>query len=215
MKILLLEDDVVLADIYSDFLSEYFDVDTTYSSDIALKMIESTQYDFYIFDVNVVGMTGLALIKELRSFNDQTPVIFITAYKDVQTLKDAFSGGASDFLRKPFELEELLVRIENIKQLRGIDLLITIEEKLFFDKVNHQILQGEIVKTISHKESELLAYLYSHRDRVVSLDELLQNLWSYENMPSTDTIRTYVKTLRQLIGREHIINIRGEGYRFE
>lgn len=215
MKILLLEDDAVLCDIYADFLQEHFSVEFTFSSEIALQMIEDNAYDLFIFDINVVGISGLELLKELRSFNIQTPTIFITAYQDVKMLKEAFSNGASDFLRKPFELEELLIRIENIKHIFGIDESICIEEDLFFDKALHQIsIKGEIV-SISSKESELLAYLYAHRTRVVSLDEILQNLWTYETMPGNDTVRTYVKTIRQLIGKEHIVNIRGEGYKFE
>jgi len=215
MKILLLEDDPVLSDIYIDFLQEYFTVNHTFSSKKALDLIEENNYDLYLFDVNVAELSGIELLKSLRSFSDMTPTIFITAYQDVQVLTDAFGAGASDFIRKPFDLEELLARIENIKKRMGIEELIFIEDDIIFNAQRHQIKVGEKVFHLSNKESSLLAYLYKNRNRAIDCQELLHSLWEYEEMPSVDTIRTYVKTIRRLIGKKHIINLRGIGYRYE
>lgn len=215
MKILLLEDDPVLSDIYMDFLQEKFEVKHTFSSRIALEFIEEDSYDLYLFDVNVADLSGIELLKKLRRFNDMTPAIFITAYQDTQVLTDAFGAGASDFIRKPFDLEELLARIENIKKQLGIETLIVIEDGITFNAQRHQINVADEIFHLSNKESSLLAYLYKNRNRAIDGQELLQNLWAYEEMPSIDTIRTYIKTIRRIIGKDHIVNIRGVGYRYE
>jgi len=215
MQILLLEDDTVLADILVDFLRESYDVMHTYSMKKALTLAEENSFDLYIFDINVPDGDGISLLKELRSFNDTTPTIFVTAFHDTQHLKDAFQSGGNDFIKKPFELEELTQRIENIKRQFGLDREIKLTCTLLFDTEGHLLLTEDKQISLSLKESELLHYLYKNRQRVVSPDELLQNLWSYNEMPSEDTIRTLIKQLRKYIGKEHIINIRGEGYRFE
>ena len=215
MQILLLEDDTVLADILVDFLSESYGITHTYSMKKALTLAEGTNFDLYIFDINVPDGDGISLLKELRSFNDNTPAIFITAFHDTQHLKDAFQSGGNDFIKKPFELEELTQRIENIKRQFGLEREIQLTPTLLFDTEAHYLHTTEKQITLSLKESECLHYLYKNRQRVISPDELLQNLWAYDEMPSEDTIRTLIKQLRKYIGKEHIINIRGEGYRFE
>lgn len=219
MKILLLEDDAVLADILIDFLEESYSVVHAYSITDAQKLCDEVLFDLYIFDINLADGNGLDFLKSLRELVDFTPTIFITAFHDIKYLKRAFEVGANDFIRKPFELEELAQRIENIKKQSGIASLIIIDKSIQFDEVKHLLHkeQGALKKTVnlSKKQSDLLRYMYKYRNRVVSVDELLQNLWSYEEMPTADAIRTLIKELRKEIGKEHIINIRGEGYQFE
>ena len=215
MHILLLEDDTVLADILVDFLRESYEVTHTYSMQKALNLAESNTFDLYIFDINVPDGDGISLLKELRSFNDNTPTIFVTAFHDTQHLKDAFQSGGNDFIKKPFELEELTQRIENIKRQFGLDKEISLTAQARFDTETHRLLFQKREISLSLKESELLHYLYKNRQRVVSPDELLQSLWDYDEMPSEDTIRTLIKQLRKYLGKAHIINVRGEGYRFE
>ena len=215
MQILLLEDDTVLADILIDYLQESYEVTHTYSMNKALTLAEDNHFDLYIFDINVPDGDGISLLKELRSFSDNTPTIFITAFHDTQHLKDAFESGGNDFIKKPFELEELSQRVENIKRQFGLDREIKLTQDITFDTDTHLLKTTEKQISLSLKESELLHYLYKNRQRVLSSDELLQNLWDYEEMPSEDTIRTLIKQLRKYLGKEHIINIRGQGYRFE
>ncbi len=215
MKILFLEDDPVISDIVLDFLSESYEVKHCYDSASALSLAEDEAFSLYIFDINVPGISGLDLLKSLREFNDTTPAIFITAYQGVEYLREGFKAGANDFIRKPFELEELEARIENIKRQFSIDEEVTIGNDIYFNSMTHQIRQGDELIPISAKESKILQYLIGNKNRVVSADEILQNLWSFDEMPSHDTIRTYIKKLRHILGKEHIVNIRGEGYRFE
>jgi DNA-binding response OmpR family regulator len=215
MKILLLEDDTVLADILVDYLQEKYSVTHTYSMKKALSLSENTNYDLYIFDINVPDGDGISLLKELRSFSDETPTIFITAFHDTKYLKSAFESGANDFIKKPFDLEELSQRIENIKRHFGLSSLVEIASGILFDTQNHIITKEKTTQHLSTKESLTLHYLYKNRHRVVSVDEMLQNLWEYDEMPSGDAVRTLIKELRKNLGKEHILNIRGEGYRYE
>ncbi|WP_373036216.1 response regulator transcription factor [Sulfurimonas sp.] len=215
MKILLLEDDTVLADILVDFLQEEYSVTHTYSMKKALALSEKISYDLYIFDINVPDGDGISLLKELRGFSDETPTIFITAFHDTKYLKSAFESGANDFIKKPFDLEELAQRIENIKRHFGLKEFVQISPEIEFDTQKHMLKTKEKTQHLSNKESAVLHYLYKNRHRVVSADEMLQNLWEYDEMPSSDTIRTLIKELRKHLGKEHIVNVRGEGYRFE
>lgn len=215
MNILLLEDDTVLANILVDFLQEKYSVTHTYSMKEALRLSEESAFDLYIFDINVPDGNGISLLSELRSFHDTTPTIFITAFHDTKYLKKAFESGANDFIKKPFDLEELQQRIENIKRHFGLSNVLHLSNGIEFDTQTHMLINQANSYKLSNKESSFLIYLYKNRHRVVSEDEILQNLWEYEQMPSSDTIRTLVKELRRHVGKEHIQNIRGEGYRFE
>lgn len=198
-----------------DYLAESSSVVHTYSAKEALELAQEKMYDLYIFDINLPDGDGISLLKELRSFNDSTPAIFITAYHDTKHLKDAFESGGNDFIKKPFELEELTQRINNSKKHYGIEELLLLAKEVEFDARTNSIKKGGEVITLSQKESALLLYMYKNRKRVISVEEILQNLWEYDNMPSGDAVRTLVKELRQHVGKEHIINIRGVGYMYE
>ncbi|PHR54164.1 MAG: DNA-binding response regulator [Arcobacter sp.] len=215
MKILFLEDDPVIGNIVLDFLSEFYEVKHYFNSADALKEAENSSFDLYIFDINVPGISGLKLLKTLRDFNDTTPAIFITAYQELKYLQEGFELGANDFIRKPFEVEELQARIENIKRQFNIDEEIFISDSIRFNSVKHTIFVKDNKIALSAKESAVLYYLIGNKSHVVSTDEILQNIWNYDDMPTDVTIRTYIKNLRQILGKEHILNIRGEGYRFE
>jgi len=215
MKVLLLEDDTVLADILIDFLQEDYNVSHSFSMKEALKLAEETHFDFYIFDINVPDGDGITLLKELRTFLDTTPAIFITAFHDTKYLKSAFEAGANDFIRKPFDLEELNQRIENLKRHFGLQSVVELADRIGFDTQTRRVTIGEHSFILRAKESQCLHFLYKNRNRVVSVDEILQNIWDYDEMPSEDAIRTIIKELRKVIGKDHILNIRGQGYRFE
>jgi two-component system, OmpR family, response regulator len=215
MKILLLEDDTVLANILIDYLQEEHEVMHAYTMKDVLNFLEKESFDVYVFDINVPDGDGISLLKELRSFSDTTPTIFITAFHDTKYLKLAFESGANDFIKKPFDLEELGQRLENIKRHFGLGLMIQLTSSVEFNTQTHLLISQQTQQTLRPKESACLQYLYQNRHRVVSTDELLQNIWNYEDMPSDDAIRTIIKELRKLLGKEHIVNVRGVGYRFE
>ena len=214
MKILLLEDDYLLSKILTKHLSLKYKITPVYDGDTALERVETQKFDLLILDSNVPGLTGLELIKELRQYNNTTPIIMITAYQDTIHLKKAFTHGCNDYIKKPFELDELDMRIENITRTFNIEqnLPIQIAKDTFFDAMNHKITKEGKTFSLAKKESELLNYLATNRKRTISKEELTQNLWTYETMPSDATLRVYIRNLRALIGKENIETIRGMGY---
>ena len=217
MKILLMEDDAVLSDILLDYLRESWRVDYAFNSKEVYKQLESNKYDLFIFDINVTGQNGLELLAELRDFNNTTPTIIITAYTDTSYLKKAFKLGAHDYIKKPFELEELDARILNTQKLFNIDnnTKIFITQDITFSSHLKQINTSSQIFSLSQKGSDILSYFINNKQRVITNDELTQNLWDFDNIPSDATIRSHIRTLREMIGKNKIQTIRGIGYRYE
>lgn len=215
MNILLLEDDPLLSKILTKHLQQNHNVTPVYDGDSALKEIEDEKFDLLILDSNVPGISGLELIKDLRSYNNTTPIIMITAYQDTIHLKKAFTHGCNDYIKKPFELDELDMRIVNISRTFNIEQnqAIQITEEILFDAINHKITKMSKIFYLTKKESEFLNYLAIHRNRTISKEELTQNLWSFDNMPSDATLRVYIRNLRAIVGKSTIETIRGMGYR--
>ena len=218
MKILLLEDDVILQEIVEEHLIERgFSVECFYNGEEAFGATSQTRYDILLLDVNVGGIDGFTLLQNIRSEHIQTPAIFITALQSSKDLQHAFNIGADDYIRKPFELTELDARIDNIRRRYNIELSQCIdigEDIKFFSSENRVELNGNSYK-LSVKQKEILDYLLKQKSRVVSFDELTYNLWNYENIPDSATIRTYIKEIRKIIGKDRIVTIRNQGYRFE
>ncbi len=219
MKILLLEDDPILSDLMYDHLSEAgYRVTLCTDGDAAIGAIDSDHFDLFIFDINVPGKSGLEVLKDARDFLKQTPAIVITAYQDIDHLKQAFGTGCDDYIKKPFELEELDERINNLKKRYRIepDDLLPVGDDMQFDYNGRRLLSADgKTHLLSQKEAQILHYFLKHPDRVISNDELMQNIWEYEAFPSEATLRVYIKNLRQALGKARIQTIRGTGYRFE
>jgi len=217
MKILLMEDDPVLGDIVSSYLREYYEVSHAFDSNEAQAFIDENRFDLFIFDINVPGKSGVELLEELRSFNDTTPAIIVTAYGDTKHLKSSFDAGAHDYIRKPFELEELKLRIEKSRVLFHIeqDAPIKLSETLTYYSRKHCVLDGDREMKLRPKEVEILDYFIAHSKRLISQDELVQNIWEFDELPSDATLRSYIRKLREVIGAEKIVTQRGMGYRYE
>jgi DNA-binding response OmpR family regulator len=218
MKILLLEDDFILADLLYHHLKELsYDVLHVDDGQKALDEASSSTFDLMILDINVPKVSGLDVIKSIREYNDTTPAILITAYQDTKHLKNGFENGCDDYIKKPFDLEELDLRINNIKKRFSIEN----DEKVIVDSATFMFPSKNIISVsgvehqLAKKEIEILLYLTSRKNRVISSDELMQNLWEFEEMPTDATIRVYIRNLRNIIGKDRIKTIRGSGYFFE
>ncbi len=217
MKIFLMEDDLVLNEIIEEHLSNNkHKVYTTFNGDEAEEILYSETFDLLLLDVNVPGTDGFELLDDLRQRDILTPAIFITSLDMVDDVERGFNVGCDDYLKKPFELKELDLRINNIKRLFKIEdsNLLNISNTISLDKKNLTIINGDKSNHISLKELDVLEYLLKKRGTPVSVDELSMNVWSYENAPVAPTIRTYIKNLRKILGDDFITNIRGVGYRF-
>lgn len=218
MKILLLEDDPILSDIMKENLElSEFTVTLVMDGEEAMKAISHEKFDLFLFDINVPLASGMDVLKFAREYHYETPTIMITAYQDIDHLKKSFELGCDDYIKKPFEYEELEQRIVNIKKHFNIEneADVTLGENLLFNFAKQEIKQKDDSYHLSQKEAEILNYLFTNINRVVSSEELMQNIWIYDEIPSDATLRVYIKNLRNIVGKEHIKTIRGTGYCFE
>ena len=213
MKILLLEDDVILQEIIEEFLIENgYEVNSFYDGEKALDAIGSSHYDLLLLDVNVPSINGFEILSYLRDIGNTTPAIYITSLAGINDLKKGFELGADDYLKKPFDLEELQVRIEHIAKANYLQDEIEFNGMRFIPKA-HQIYIGEKVIEMRQKEAQVLEYFVQNQGKIISCDEIIENVWEDENVPTHATIRTYIKNLRKMFDKEYFDNIKGEGYR--
>ena len=214
MKILLLEDDVILQEIIEEFLIESnYDVESYFDGEKALDAIGSGNYDMLLLDVNVPNISGFEILSYLREIGNTTPAIYITSLAGIDDLKKGFELGADDYLRKPFELEELNARIEHIIRLYRLQAEIEFDGMKFIPKA-HQIIVGDNVIEMRQKEAQVLEYFMRNTGKIISCDEIIENVWDDEHVPTHATIRTYIKNLRKMFTKEYFDNIKREGYRF-
>ena len=218
MKILLLEDDMALSDIVSEFLEDNgYDVDSVYDGEEALSMSYENHYDLYILDVNVPLLKGFELLESIRQSGDSTPAIYITSLNDIEDVEKGFQSGADDYLKKPFELTELLLRIKNIQKrsfTQQRSARIQIDEDLFFDIDTELLIQGSENISLAPKELKALKYFLQHPNEIVTFEDLFENLWEYDENGSAESLRAHIKNLRKHLSSDMIQNIRGTGYRF-
>ena len=219
MRILLLEDDLALSDIISDHLiHQGYDVTLCTNGQDALETFIDEKFDLALLDINTPLISGLEVLKTMREeYKDQTPIIILTAYQDTKHLKTSFESGVDDYIKKPFDLEELDQRILKLCRHFAINQEeeITIDASTSFFPQTCQLRVEDTKISIAQKERDMLKYFINHKNRVISSDELLQNIWQYDEMPTDATIRVYIKNLRELLGKEKITTIRGIGYKFE
>ena len=214
MKILLLEDDVILQEIIEEFLVEQgYSVESYFDGEKALDAIGTNVYDILLLDVNVPNIDGFEILSYLREIGNTTPVIYITSLAGMDDLKKGFDLGADDYLRKPFELEELNARIEHIVRLYRLQEEIEFDGMKFIPKA-HQVFMGDKVIEMRQKEAQVLEYFIRNEGKIISCDEIIENVWDDEHVPTHATIRTYIKNLRKMFEKEYFDNIKGEGYRF-
>ena len=214
MKILLLEDDVILQEIIEEFLLEKgYEIESFFDGEKALDAIGSNAYDLLLLDVNVPSIDGFEILSYLRDVGNTTPAIYITSLAGIDDLKKGFELGADDYLKKPFELEELNTRIEHIIKIYRLQEEIEFDGMRFIPKA-HQILVNDSVIEMRQKEAQVLEYFIRNTGKIISCDEIIENVWDDENIPAHATIRTYIKNLRKMFQKEYFENIKGEGYRF-
>jgi len=212
-KILLLEDDTILQEIIEEFLEEKgYEVDSFENGQDALDALENTKYDMLLLDVNVPEIDGFEIVEYLRDIKNTTPVIFITSLTSVKYLQKAFDIGANDYLKKPFDLDELDIRIKHhLSSLKSKD-SIEIGKFTFYPKQN-LINNGQEDIALKQKETLILLYFLENKNSIISTDELIENVWQSNSIPSNATIRTYIKNLRKILGNDAITNVKGLGYR--
>lgn len=216
-KILVLEDDKLFANTLEDFLNEEgFAVDLAFNGEECLDLNYENKYDLYIFDINVPKVSGLELLKQLKNAGDETPTIFLTSYKDKDTLQQAFLNGCDDYLKKPVDLDELILRIKallkrNKKQFE----IVNINSTLSFNPETKRVYENGIDLNLSTKVSELLELFIENRGLIVTKEMIISKLWSVNEDYSEGSIRVYINHIKKILGKESILNIKGIGYKIE
>jgi DNA-binding response OmpR family regulator len=218
MRVLLLEDDMILCEIITEYLETLgYEVDVTYNGNEAEDLVYSQKFDLLLLDVNVPQLDGFSFLKSFRGTGAKTPAIFITSLHGSEDVHEGFEAGCDDYIKKPFDLVELKARIDNIKRHFHIDekQIYSIADKVRYDVSTQTLLTQDDSKKLPKKEAQILEYFLHHKEQTISTDELISNIWSYEDAPTHATIRTYIKNLRKLIGESTITTIKGVGYRFD
>jgi len=219
IDILLLEDDELFALTLIDYLEDdgEFNITHVNSGTNFLDTTYENRYDLYLLDINVPDINGLDLLKDLRGSSDKTPAIFLTSYKDKDTLKTGFLNGADDFLTKPFDMDELILRINSIMRRINKQSVVSIEDVEFNFDIKTVKKGGSEVK-FGLKALELFELFYQNNNKIVSKDMIIQKLWDIDQEYSEGSIRVYVNHIKKLFSDENIFkitNIKNIGYKIE
>ncbi|MFC3848494.1 copper response regulator transcription factor CrdR [Helicobacter baculiformis] len=208
-QLFLLEDDVLLHSLIKDFLEQAgYGVVGAYDTPSALEILAQKSFDLLVLDVQLPGSANFEVLQVVRELKIQTPVVVISVFSDIVSLRKAFSIGASDYLKKPFDLEELQVRIERLLVAQKI----VINTHAYYDN-GVLCVEGERF-FLTSRERQLLEFFLQHPRQVLSSEQIIANVWAYESGLDDSTLRTYIKNLRKILGKQSIQNIKGLGYSF-
>ena len=215
-QILLVEDDETLSELISEYLSEQgYDVTVRADAKAALDTAYERNFDILILDVKLPKGDGFSLLRELRRLGDDTPAIFTTSLNALQDLEIGYKSGCDDYLKKPDELKELLLRIQILikrKFSHVNDEFIELNGGYKFYPSSKTLRQNGQIVNLSNKESELLALFLENKNALLSKETIFEKIWNYGEEPSELSLRVYVKNLRRILGKDAIINRRGDGY---
>lgn len=217
-EILLVEDaDRIASFIVKGFQAHGISVTHTNSGEEALKLVRAAKFDLIILDIGLPGIDGFQVLEQLRGSGDETPVIVLTARDSVDNTVASFEGGADDYLGKPFAFEELLVRAKS--RLRKASTNIQPGNELVRGEVtlnvnNRTVSVGNSSHELTPREFVMLEYLMQNSNQVLSREQLLSRVWSFDHDPGSNVVDVYIRYLRQKLGSQHIETVRGAGYRF-
>lgn len=215
MKVLVLEDDYSLNKVISSFLKiEGFFVDSFFNGDEAVEQLLKAQYDLCIFDINVPCIDGLNVLDFIRKENITTPVIMMSAMTDMNTIKQSYENGCDDYLKKPFDIEELYLRVKYVvKHMLPEDKhLVHLGHGYFFDMDRESLIKNEKEIELSVKEKLMLLLFVQNLGNTVSTQMLRDYVWNGEYIEAV-SIRTIVHKLKNKLKSGMIINLRGIGYK--
>ncbi|CAM4107106.1 response regulator transcription factor [Campylobacter armoricus] len=217
-RILLLEDDLSLNEIIKDALEdEGFEVSCVYDAQETLEKAYEKNFDLWIFDVKVPKGNGFEVLKELRESAKSTPAIFLTSLSMLDDVKQGFLVGCDDYIKKPFDIDELIIRVKNIIK-RNFNhqkeelISLNSSKNISFDPINKTLYQNKKIIDLTNKEKDLLALLLKNRPHFVSLEKIFDEIWTFDEEPTIMSLRVYIKNLRKILGKDIIANQRNIGY---
>lgn len=223
IKILYVEDEGFLGKIVKETLeTRGFEVIMEADGANVVTVFKETQPDICVLDVMLPNRSGFELAEDIRKLNDDVPIIFLTAKTQTDDVVMGFKLGANDYIRKPFSMEELIVRIENALRVKKEPMTAVTGESISLGKyqfhLNKQVLQGKAEeRKLSYRESELIKYLYQHRNNVIDRRDLLNHIWGNDSFFNSRNLDVYITKIRGYLKEDEaleIITIKGVGYRF-
>jgi two-component system copper resistance phosphate regulon response regulator CusR len=208
-RILIVEDEQKIADTLKLGLTENgFEVDVAYDGKIGLKMFEINRYNLIVLDINLPGINGYELCKIIRSRDQQMPVIILTSLISLSDKIEGYDSGADDYIIKPFEFKELLMKIrvllkrtmnQNVPSgniLKAYDLEMNLDSK--------EVRRGEKTIHLTAKEFQLLEYLIRNKNRVVSRADIAINVWDIDFDTNTNVIDVYINYVRNKVDKPFV-----------
>ena len=217
-RLLLLEDDATLNETVCEYLEEQgYEVEGVYDGFEAQERLYEAHFDLLLLDVNTPKLNGFEVLKSAREQGVTSPAIYLTSMDSIEDLEKGFASGCDDYIRKPFALKELLIRIETLLKrnfYHEARAFIEIDNGIKYDIKNSTLLVEEQPYQLGSKESKLLKLFLQSAEEVLSHERIFETLWGYDEMPSDASLRTYIKNLRKVIGKERIVSVKKQGYRY-
>lgn len=222
-KVFYVEDELFLARIVKESLeSREFDVIMENDGAKAIDLFKKSQPDICVLDVMLPNKDGFEIADAIREINGNIPIIFLTAKTQTEDVIKGFTLGGNDYIRKPFSMEELIIRIQNLLSLRKDGSKKINAESIKMGKynfqINRQVLSNDKEqRKLSFRESELLKLLYESRDKVIDRRDILNLLWGNDSFFNSRNLDVYITKLRSYLKGDpslEIITIKGIGYRF-
>lgn len=220
IKLLLAEDEAALGQIIKESLeTRDFDVILCENGDIAFKKYQSESPDILVLDVMMPKKDGFTLAKEIRTIDDAIPIIFLTAKSQTADVVEGFSIGGNDYLKKPFSMEELIVRVHNLvdrtKTQKTSEAIIIGQFTFDFPK-QHLQFKDEASIQLTHREAHLLFHLIKNKNQVLERSIILNKLWGTDDFFTARSMDVFITKLRKKLNKDdsiQIINVRGFGYK--
>lgn len=223
VKVLYVEDELFLGKIVRESLeSRGFEVNMEDDGAKVLDLFKKTNPDICVLDVMLPNKDGFTIADEIRELDEEIPIIFLTAKTQTEDVVKGFSLGGNDYVRKPFSMEELIVRIQNLLRNKSesntkINGGTAAMGKYTFH-LNRQVLAGEKEeRKLSFRETELLKLLFENRDKIIDRKDILNLLWGNDSFFNSRNLDVYIAKLRSYLKEDpslEIITIKGIGYRF-
>ena len=223
VKILYVEDELFLGKIVRESLeSRGYDVVMESDGARVMDSFNKSKPDICVLDVMLPNKDGFTIADEIRELDEKVPIIFLTAKTQTEDVVKGFNIGGNDYIRKPFSMEELIVRIQNLLRnnsdgvTKGTGDSVSIGSYQF--QLNRQVLSNDKEeRKLSYRESELLKLLYHNRDKIIDRKDILNLLWGSDSFFNSRNLDVYITKLRSYLKEDprlEIITIKGIGYRF-
>ncbi len=217
IKVLLAEDELSLAQIVRESLeTRGFIVDLAKDGEEAQNRFSAISYDILVLDVMMPKKDGFTLAKEIRESNREIPILFLTAKSQTKDVVEGFEVGGNDYLKKPFSMEELIVRIKALLN-RVHSALDTVSIGQYrFDRTQQVLMYNDIQEVLTHRENELLYHLIQKKNEVLDRSYILKKLWGSDDFFNARSMDVFISKLRKKLKKDprvQIVNIRGYGYK--